>query len=130
MLKPGKVEKIEGEKAWVRMQKGTSCGEHHCPLGSTLLDDSGTDFYKVLAKNEISASIGSNAVSYTHLDVYKRQELAFSFANSSAFLIDPRIPSSEGVRTNLAPKQKNWQKRKMCIRDRYSFGFCLCSAWL
>ena len=62
MLKPGKVEEIEGEKAWVRMQKGTSCGEHHCPLGSTLLDDSGTDFYKVLAKNEISASIGSNVM--------------------------------------------------------------------
>ncbi len=62
MLKPGKVEEIEGEKAWVRMQKGTSCGEHHCPLSSTLLDDSGTDFYKVLAKNEISASIGSSVM--------------------------------------------------------------------
>lgn len=62
MLKPGKVEKIEGEKAWVRMQKGTSCGDHHCPLSSTLLDDSGTDFYKILAKNEISASIGSNVM--------------------------------------------------------------------
>ncbi|QPM67762.1 SoxR reducing system RseC family protein [Atribacter laminatus] len=62
MLKPGKVEEIEGEKAWVRMQKGTSCGEHHCPLSSTLLNDSGTDFYKVLAKNEISASIGSSVM--------------------------------------------------------------------
>ncbi|HCU22733.1 MAG TPA: hypothetical protein DF698_07620 [Candidatus Atribacteria bacterium] len=62
MLKPGKVEEIEGEKAWVRMQKGTNCGEHHCPLSSTLLNDSGTDFYKVLAKNEISASIGSSVM--------------------------------------------------------------------
>lgn len=62
MLKPGKVEEIEGGKAWVRMQKGTSCGDHHCPLSSTLLDDSGTDFYKILAKNEISASIGSNVM--------------------------------------------------------------------
>jgi len=62
MLKPGKVEQIDGEKAWVRMQKGTSCGDGHCPLSSTLLDDSGTDFYKILAKNEISAPIGANVL--------------------------------------------------------------------
>ena len=63
MLRPGKIEQLEGEKAWVRMKKGTGCsGNHHCPLSSTILDDSGTDFYKILAKNEISAPIGANVL--------------------------------------------------------------------
>jgi positive regulator of sigma E activity len=62
MLKPGKIERLENGQAWVKMQKGTSCGDGHCALSSTILDDSGTDFYIVKAKNEISAPTGSDVL--------------------------------------------------------------------
>jgi len=62
MLKPGKVEHLEDDRAWVKMQKGTSCGDGHCALSSTLLNDSGTDFYIVKAKNEISAPVGADVL--------------------------------------------------------------------
>ena len=62
MLKPGKIERMENGRAWVKMQKCANCGEGHCALSSTIIDDSGTDFYVIKAKNEISAPVGSEVL--------------------------------------------------------------------
>ncbi|MEI6158010.1 MAG: SoxR reducing system RseC family protein, partial [Atribacterota bacterium] len=57
-----KVIRLEGEQAWVKMQKGTSCGEGNCALSGSLIDDSTSDFYTVCAKNDITAPEGSDVL--------------------------------------------------------------------
>lgn len=62
MRQIGLVIKTEGNRAWVKMQKGASCGEEHCPLSSSLIDDSQDDFYTVCAINSVGAKSGDQVM--------------------------------------------------------------------
>lgn len=58
MFQVGRVLQVEGEYALVHMEKKSGCGGERCPLSSSLIDDSQSDFYTVCARNEIHASPG------------------------------------------------------------------------
>ncbi|HXL01863.1 MAG TPA: SoxR reducing system RseC family protein [Candidatus Atribacteria bacterium] len=62
MKRIGQVVKTEGKYSWVKMERGTSCGEGKCPLSSPLIDDSKSEFYMVKAYNELSASPGDRVL--------------------------------------------------------------------
>lgn len=62
MRQIGMVIKTEGNKAWVKMRKGASCGEEHCPLSSSLINDSQDDFYTVCAVNSAGAKSGDQVL--------------------------------------------------------------------
>lgn len=58
MLQIGRVLCLEREYALVHMEKKSGCGGERCPLSSSLIDDSQSDFYTIRAWNEIGASPG------------------------------------------------------------------------
>lgn len=58
VLQVGKVLRAEGEYALVHVEKKSGCGGERCPLSSSLIDDSRSDFYTVSARNDIGASVG------------------------------------------------------------------------
>lgn len=58
MLQVGRVLHVEGEYAFVHVEKKSGCGGERCPLSSSLIDDSQSDFYTIRARNEASASPG------------------------------------------------------------------------
>jgi len=62
MRQIGTVIKTEGNRAWVKMQKGVSCGKERCPLSSSLIDDSQDDFYTVCAINSVGAKTGDRVL--------------------------------------------------------------------
>ncbi len=55
MLQAGKVVFCEGEYSLVHLSKRSGCGGEKCPLSASLIDDSGSDFYTVWARNAIGA---------------------------------------------------------------------------
>ena len=62
MKKIGQVLKSEEKYSWVKMEKGTSCGEEKCPPSSPLIDDSKSDFYVVKAYNDLGALPGDKVL--------------------------------------------------------------------
>jgi len=58
MRQVGKVLRTEGEYALVHVEKRSGCGGERCPLSSSLIDDSGSDFYTVRARNDVHARPG------------------------------------------------------------------------
>ncbi|MDI3542718.1 MAG: sigma-E factor negative regulatory protein RseC [Candidatus Atribacteria bacterium] len=62
MKKIGQILKNEGKYSWVKMERGTPCGEGECPLSSPLIDDSKSDFYVVQAYNDLGASPGDRVL--------------------------------------------------------------------
>ncbi|WP_438314326.1 SoxR reducing system RseC family protein [Candidatus Caldatribacterium sp. SIUC1] len=58
MRQMGKVLHTEGEYALVRVEKRSGCGGERCPLSSPFVDDSGSDFYTVRARNDAHAHPG------------------------------------------------------------------------
>ena len=62
MKKIGQILKSEGKYSWVKMERGTSCGEGKCPLSSTLIDDPKSGFYVVQAYNDLGASPGDKVL--------------------------------------------------------------------
>lgn len=58
MLQIGKVLNTEGEYALIHVEKKSGCGGKQCPLSSSLIDDSQSDFYIIRARNDIGASSG------------------------------------------------------------------------
>lgn len=58
MRQVGKVLRTEGEYALVHVEKRLGCGGERCPLSSSLIDDSGSDFYTVRARNDVHACPG------------------------------------------------------------------------
>ncbi len=77
MRRPGVVIETDGIHARVKMEKGVSCGDKGCPLSSSWIDDSQSNFYVVDAQNTIRASVGDQVL----------VELPDSAALSVAFLI-------------------------------------------
>ena len=77
---------------------------------------------KLLEGSEVEVPVG--AVSYTHLDVYKRQEW-FSIMTGTGWMMQEIITALLG---GLLPEEKEKistptkRKCKMCIRDRYKDG--------
>lgn len=62
MRKIGQILKSEGKYSWVKMERGTSCGEGKCPLSSPLINDSKSNFYIVQAYNDLDASPGDKVL--------------------------------------------------------------------
>ena len=62
MRRIGVIVRADGPTARVKMEKGTSCGERNCPLSSSWIDDSRSDFYVVEAQNHIGASVGDRVL--------------------------------------------------------------------
>jgi positive regulator of sigma E activity len=58
MLQVGKVVSCEGEYSLVHLAKKSGCGGERCPLSSSLINDAGSDFYTVRARNTIGALPG------------------------------------------------------------------------
>lgn len=62
MKKIGQILKSDGKYSWVKMEKGASCGKGRCPLSSSLIDDSQSEFYVVKAYNTLGASPGDKVL--------------------------------------------------------------------
>ncbi|MCX7667335.1 MAG: SoxR reducing system RseC family protein [Atribacterota bacterium] len=77
MRRPGTVIGVRGAYAQVKMEKGVSCGEKGCPLSTSWVDSSQSDFYVLNARNCVGASIGDMVL----------VELRDSTALSTAFLV-------------------------------------------
>ena len=59
------------------------------------------------------------AVSYTHLDVYKRQAQYYAKVNQPAMAMKYALQSSEYNDSDLIGARKTQLQQEMCIRDRY-----------
>lgn len=66
MRQVGMVTRTCETVAWVKMEKGATCGGKDCPMSFSWIDDPRSDFYVVKAQNDIGASQGDMVLVELH----------------------------------------------------------------